>query len=163
MASKKIVIIGAGPTGLGAAYRLHELGYQNWVLYEKSDDVGGHATSHVDKHGFVWDEGGHVIFSHYPYFDKLIDKVFVSHSNTRPGWRARDIAASIARKRNLFARAFWRVALRNRKYGPFRIDGSGSGQSHSRRRAGTGISKRLRADFQGISREITRLTLGMCW
>lgn len=36
MASKKIVIIGAGPTGLGAAYRLHELGYDDWVLYEKS-------------------------------------------------------------------------------------------------------------------------------
>ena len=33
---KKIVIIGAGPTGLGAAYRLHELGYDNWALYEKS-------------------------------------------------------------------------------------------------------------------------------
>ncbi len=51
------MIIGAGPTGLGAAYRLHELGYDNWVLYEKSSDVGGHASSHVDKHGFVWDEG----------------------------------------------------------------------------------------------------------
>ena len=48
MASKKIVIIGAGPTGLGAAYRLHELGYDNWVLYEKSDEVGGHSTSHVE-------------------------------------------------------------------------------------------------------------------
>ena len=41
MASKRVVIIGAGPTGLGAAYRLHELGYDNWVLYEKSDGVGG--------------------------------------------------------------------------------------------------------------------------
>src|ERR1700683_1411873 len=48
--------IGAGPTGLGAAYRLHELGYDNWVLYEKSDGVGGHATSHMDEHGFVWGE-----------------------------------------------------------------------------------------------------------
>ncbi len=88
MASKKIVIIGAGPTGLGAAYRLHELGYDNWILYEKSDDVGGHATSHVDKHGFVWDEGGHVIFSHYPYFDKLIDKVLGKevHERIRESW-----------------------------------------------------------------------------
>ena len=65
MHTKKIMIIGAGPTGLGAAYRLHELGYQNWLLYEKSDHVGGHSTSHVDEEGFVWDEGGHVIFSHY--------------------------------------------------------------------------------------------------
>ncbi|MGD0823960.1 MAG: FAD-dependent oxidoreductase, partial [Terriglobales bacterium] len=86
--TKKIVIIGAGPTGLGAAYRLHELGYDNWVLYEKSDDVGGHATSHLDQHGFVWDEGGHVIFSHYKYFDDLIDKVLGKevHERIRESW-----------------------------------------------------------------------------
>jgi protoporphyrinogen oxidase len=88
MASKKIVIIGAGPTGLGAAYRLHELGYDNWVLYEKSEDVGGHSTSHLDQHGFVWDEGGHVIFSHYPYFDQLVDKVLGKevHERIRESW-----------------------------------------------------------------------------
>ena len=86
--NRKIVIIGAGPTGLGAAYRLQEVGYDNWTLYEKSDDVGGHATSHVDKHGFVWDEGGHVIFSHYPYFDLLIDKMLGKevHERIRESW-----------------------------------------------------------------------------
>jgi protoporphyrinogen oxidase len=88
MVSKKIVIIGGGPTGLGAAYRLQELGYDNWVLYEKSNHLGGHATSHVDEHGFVWDEGGHVIFSHYPYFDRLIDKVLGKevHERIRESW-----------------------------------------------------------------------------
>jgi len=88
MAAKKIVIIGAGPTGLGAAYRLHELSYENWVLYEKSGEVGGHSTSHVDAHGFVWDEGGHVIFSHYPYFDRLIDQVLGKevHERIRESW-----------------------------------------------------------------------------
>jgi len=86
--SKKIVIIGGGPTGLGAGYRLHELGYENWVLYEKSGGVGGHATSHVDEHGFVWDEGGHVIFSHYKYFDNLIDKALGKevHERIRESW-----------------------------------------------------------------------------
>jgi protoporphyrinogen oxidase len=86
--SKKIVIIGGGPTGLGAGYRLHELGYENWVLYEKSGEVGGHATSHVDEHGFVWDEGGHVIFSHYKYFDNLIDKALGKevHERIRESW-----------------------------------------------------------------------------
>jgi len=88
MVNKKIVIIGGGPTGLGAAYRLHELGYENWVLYEKSDDVGGHSTSHKDPQGFVWDEGGHVIFSHYPYFDKLIDDMLGKeiHERVRESW-----------------------------------------------------------------------------
>lgn len=88
MNRKKIVIIGAGPTGLGAAYRLQELGYENWELYEKSDHVGGHSTSHVDKFGFVWDEGGHVIFSHYPYFDKLVDQMLGKevHERVRESW-----------------------------------------------------------------------------
>src|ERR1700733_7577929 len=91
MNQKKIVIIGAGPTGLGAAYRLHELKYENWMLYERSDYVGGHASSHVDDHGFVWDEGGHVIFSHYPYFDKLIDDMLGQEENqlVRESWIVR--------------------------------------------------------------------------
>lgn len=86
--NQRIVIIGGGPTGLGAAYRLHELGYENWALYEKSDYVGGHACSHVDDHGFVWDEGGHVIFSHYPYFDKLVDDMLGAEENqlVRESW-----------------------------------------------------------------------------
>ena len=88
MSNPKIVIIGAGPTGLGAGYRLHELGYENWALYEKSDDVGGHATSHVDSSGFLWDEGGHVIFSHYPYFDRLVDEALGNevHECVRESW-----------------------------------------------------------------------------
>lgn len=91
MNQKKVVIIGAGPTGLGAAYRLHELKYDNWVLYEGSDYVGGHASSHVDAHGFVWDEGGHVIFSHYPYFDKLVDDMLGQAENQliRESWIVR--------------------------------------------------------------------------
>src|SRR5260370_41357558 len=88
MVNKKLVIIGGGPTGLGAAYRLHELGYDNWVLYEKSDDLGGHSTSHVDAQGFVWDEGGHVIFSHYPYFSRLVDEMLGTelHERIRESW-----------------------------------------------------------------------------
>ncbi len=73
--SPRIVIIGAGPTGLGAGYRLAELGYDNWVMLEASERVGGLATSFVDDDGFTWDIGGHVMFSHYEYYDRLVDKL----------------------------------------------------------------------------------------
>jgi protoporphyrinogen oxidase len=72
---RKIVIIGAGPTGLGAAYRLQELGYRNWAIYEKNGYVGGLAASFKDKCGFTWDVGGHVMFSHYRYFDQLVERL----------------------------------------------------------------------------------------
>ena len=84
----RILVIGSGPTGLGAACRLHELGYEDWAIYEASQQVGGHATSHVDEKGFVWDEGGHVIFSHYPYFDRLVDEALGNevHECVRESW-----------------------------------------------------------------------------
>jgi protoporphyrinogen oxidase len=71
----RIVIIGAGPTGLGAGYRLQELGYDDWVILEANDYVGGLATSFTDEAGFTYDIGGHVMFSHYAYYDELVDKL----------------------------------------------------------------------------------------
>jgi protoporphyrinogen oxidase len=68
----KYVIIGSGPTGLGAAYRLKQLGIEDFVVLEKENYVGGLATSFVDSEGFTWDIGGHVQFSHYKYFDDLM-------------------------------------------------------------------------------------------
>lgn len=70
----KYLILGAGPTGLGAAYRLKELGIRDFVIAEKSNWVGGLAASHVDRQGFTWDIGGHVQFSHYDYFDRVMDR-----------------------------------------------------------------------------------------
>jgi UDP-galactopyranose mutase len=75
MTGPKIVIIGAGPTGLGAGYRLQELGHEDWVLLEANDYVGGLATSFTDEAGFTYDIGGHVMFSHYDYYDNLVDKL----------------------------------------------------------------------------------------
>jgi protoporphyrinogen oxidase len=71
----RIVIIGAGPTGLAAGYRLCELGYEHWVILEANDYVGGLATSFTDEAGFTYDIGGHVMFSHYPYYDALVDRL----------------------------------------------------------------------------------------
>jgi protoporphyrinogen oxidase len=71
----RIVILGAGPTGLGAAWRLHELGHTDWELWEASDGPGGLSRSFRDEHGFTWDLGGHVLFSHYGRFDAVTDQV----------------------------------------------------------------------------------------
>jgi len=72
---KRILIIGAGPTGLGAAYRLHELGYTDFQVLEGSSGPGGLASSETSKNGFVYDIGGHVLFSHFRYFDELFDRM----------------------------------------------------------------------------------------
>eukprot|EP01055_Gregarina_sp_Pseudo9_P000066 Gregarina_sp_Pseudo_9__65@NODE_1043_length_1941_cov_71_906414_g977_i0_p1_GENE_NODE_1043_length_1941_cov_71_906414_g977_i0NODE_1043_length_1941_cov_71_906414_g977_i0_p1_ORF_typecomplete_len567_score71_26Amino_oxidase/PF01593_24/5_2e26NAD_binding_8/PF13450_6/7_9e11Thi4/PF01946_17/4_3e06Thi4/PF01946_17/3_8e02Pyr_redox_2/PF07992_14/8_6e05Pyr_redox_2/PF07992_14/2_6e02DAO/PF01266_24/4_6e05Pyr_redox_3/PF13738_6/7_1e05FAD_binding_2/PF00890_24/0_00019FAD_oxidored/PF12831_7/0_00049FMOlike/PF00743_19/0_002 len=71
----RVVIIGGGPCGIGAAVRLQELGYENWCLYEKSHSWGGLSASLRDDEGFLWDIGGHVVFSHYQYFDDVCAKL----------------------------------------------------------------------------------------
>lgn len=70
---KKIIVLGAGPTGLGAAYRLHETGYTNWNIYEKNSYVGGLSASFQDKQGFTWDIGGHILFSNNDRFNRLVE------------------------------------------------------------------------------------------
>jgi protoporphyrinogen oxidase len=84
----RIVIIGGGPTGLGAAWRLQEAGYSNWDLFEKAPRVGGLASSYVDEQGFTWDLGGHVVFSHYAYFDRVLDSLLADQwlKHERQAW-----------------------------------------------------------------------------
>jgi protoporphyrinogen oxidase len=69
-----VVVIGAGPCGLGAARELDRLGHRNWKVLEKDPVAGGHAGSVVDPQGFTWDFGGHVVFSHYGEFDKMLEE-----------------------------------------------------------------------------------------
>lgn len=74
MSTPRIVILGGGPTGLGAALRLVDLGHtDNWELIDSAPIAGGLSRSFVDDKGFTWDLGGHVIFSHYAYFDDAMD------------------------------------------------------------------------------------------
>ena len=141
-----VLIIGAGPTGLGAATRVNQHGHKDWLLIDQvktaaqtvrplqrqlakaqshavqpvgpkhsyqrnlppgvckpmvqqtfcstaagrwleklaqsltnsflslqADEAGGLACTDVTPEGFLFDMGGHVIFSHYQYFDELID------------------------------------------------------------------------------------------
>ena len=74
MVKKQFLIIGAGPTGLGAARRLEELGKHDWFLLEGDPEAGGLSASFVDAKGFTWDIGGHVQFSHYEYFDQAMEE-----------------------------------------------------------------------------------------
>ncbi len=84
----RILIIGGGPTGLGAAYRLNELGYRNFLLLDQNPYIGGLAHSFTDAAGFTWDIGGHVMFSHYEYFDRVFDRLMGDEFtlNDRESW-----------------------------------------------------------------------------
>ena len=68
----KFIILGAGPCGLGAAYHLNKCGHTDWQIFERNDHFGGLSASFTDTTGFTWDIGGHVLFSHYDYFDKAV-------------------------------------------------------------------------------------------
>ena len=70
----RVLILGAGPTGLGAAWRLDELGCEDFLVLEAADHPGGLAASFLDDRGFTWDVGGHVQFSHYAYYDAVLDR-----------------------------------------------------------------------------------------
>jgi protoporphyrinogen oxidase len=70
-----IAILGAGPTGLGAAYRLVERGEKDFEIFERAPHIGGLASSFEDSKGFTWDVSGHIIFSGYPYFNSFLESV----------------------------------------------------------------------------------------
>ncbi|KFY14657.1 hypothetical protein V492_02497 [Pseudogymnoascus sp. VKM F-4246] len=69
-----VLIIGAGPTGLGAAKRLNQINGPSWLIVDANETPGGLASTDVTPEGFLYDVGGHVIFSHYKYFDDCIDE-----------------------------------------------------------------------------------------
>ena len=66
---KKVVIIGAGPAGLTAAYQLSKAGIASLVL-EKDSIVGGIART-VTYKGFHFDIGGHRFFTKVKPVDRL--------------------------------------------------------------------------------------------
>lgn len=67
------LIVGSGPTGLGAAWRLAEHGAADWRLVEACAEPGGTASSHQDVRGYTWDLGGHVTYSHSDTYDRVLD------------------------------------------------------------------------------------------
>ena len=77
------LIVGAGPTGLSAAYHYGS----NAVLLEKNQRVGGWCRS-VQDQGFTFDYAGHIMFSNDPYVLKLYDKLLGDniHWQNREAW-----------------------------------------------------------------------------
>jgi len=67
---EKIVILGTGMAGWGAAFRLHQEGLSS-TTYDKNEYYGGHTASFKHRSGFIFDEGPHVSFTKHERLQKL--------------------------------------------------------------------------------------------
>jgi UDP-galactopyranose mutase len=82
-AAPSVIIIGAGPTGLSAAYHLGP----DALLLEQADRVGGWCRS-IEDRGFTFDMAGHIMFSHDPYVHQLYELLLGDnvHWQDREAW-----------------------------------------------------------------------------
>src|SRR6185436_16385768 len=78
-----VVVIGAGPTGLSAAYHLG----RDSILLEQADRVGGWCRS-VEDNGFTFDMAGHIMFSTDPYVHQMYQLLLGDnvHWQDREAW-----------------------------------------------------------------------------
>jgi len=76
-------VVGAGPTGLSAAYHLGE----DAVLLERNEHVGGWCRS-IETGGFTFDYAGHIMFSNEPYVHQLYKMLLGDniHWQDREAW-----------------------------------------------------------------------------
>lgn len=77
------VVIGAGPTGLSAAYHLGEQS----LLIEQHEQIGGWCRS-IEANGFTFDYAGHIMFSNDPYVHELYKLLLGDnvHWQNREAW-----------------------------------------------------------------------------
>lgn len=82
----RVVIIGAGLTGLSAAYHLEQKGFHDYIILEKNNTVGGLCGS-VMQDGFTFDYTGHLLHINDAYFRSFIIKLvgldFFNHIQRR--------------------------------------------------------------------------------
>jgi UDP-galactopyranose mutase len=78
-----VIVIGAGPTGLSAAYHLGA----DSILLEANASVGGWCRSLVDN-GFTFDWAGHIMFSNDPYVHEMYGTLLGDnvHFQEREAW-----------------------------------------------------------------------------
>ena len=78
----EVLIIGAGPAGLTAAYELNRLGVQSTIL--EADVVVGGISRTVNHHGYRFDIGGHRFFSKVPLINQLWNEMLGEQFLLRP-------------------------------------------------------------------------------
>ncbi|MDT8979063.1 oleate hydratase [Paenibacillus sp. chi10] len=76
----KIAVIGAGISGLGAAYHLQKKGHCVTV-FEQSNSVGGRMHT-SRKAGYVWDNGAQFMVDSYRYMKELMKELGMSEDVT---------------------------------------------------------------------------------
>ncbi len=82
MSQGRVVVIGAGPAGLTAAYELTKQGFRPTVL-EEADQVGGISRT-VNYKGYRFDIGGHRFFSKVPVINDLWHEILGEEFLLRP-------------------------------------------------------------------------------
>ena len=70
----KIVIIGAGLTGISAAYHLEQKGFYDYAIFERDATIGGLCGT-VQQDGFTFDFTGHYLHASDPYFRSMIENL----------------------------------------------------------------------------------------
>ncbi len=78
----RVVILGAGPAGLAAAYSLAKQGEKPIVL-ERSQSVGGMCRT-VEHNGYLFDIGGHRFFTKFDEVQALWDEILGDQLLLRP-------------------------------------------------------------------------------
>ena len=89
MRSVKVLIVGAGPCGLGAALEMMESGAGgagDFLIVDAGAQPGGWASSRTTAEGFTFDFGGHVLFphKHYARFAELLKRLPIGWASSVP-------------------------------------------------------------------------------
>jgi len=80
--SKKVIILGAGPAGLTAAYEACKKGLHP-IVFEKDNEVGGISKT-VSYKNYLFDIGGHRFFTKYKEVKDIWKKILGNNFITRP-------------------------------------------------------------------------------
>ncbi|NQT79715.1 MAG: NAD(P)/FAD-dependent oxidoreductase [Candidatus Aminicenantes bacterium] len=80
--TKKVIILGAGPAGLTAAYEACKRGLHP-IVFEKDNEVGGISKT-VSYKNYLFDIGGHRFFTKYEEVKDIWKKILGDNFLTRP-------------------------------------------------------------------------------